>query len=67
MYRYIFGKGNYIMKKIVAFLMIVLMAFTFVSCDLGEDVGAMYDEMVQGGADALGDFLKEDPSWSTGA
>ena len=55
------------MKKIVAFLMIVLMAFTFVSCDLGEDVGAMYDEMVQGGADALGDFLKEDPTWSTGA
>lgn len=55
------------MKKIVAFLMIVLMAFTFVSCDLGEDIEAMHSELVEAGADAIGDFLKEDPVWSTSA
>ena len=52
------------MKKIVAFLMIVLMMLTFVSCDLSEDIEAMSNDIVQGGAEALGDYLREDPTWA---
>ncbi len=52
------------MKKIIAFLMIVLMMMTFVSCDLSEDIESMSSELVGAGADALGDYLKEDPAWA---
>jgi len=52
------------MKKIVAFLMIVLMMLTFVSCDMSEEIESMSSELVGAGADALGDYLKQDPTWA---
>ena len=51
------------MKKIIAFLCVVLMALSFTACDAAEKINGISDSIKEAGAEALGDYLKEDASW----
>ena len=53
------------MKRIIAFLCLVLMALSFAACDAEETISGISDSIVQAGAEALGDYLREDESWKT--
>ena len=51
------------MKKIIAFLCVALMAFSFTACDAEEKINGISDSIKEAGAEALGDYLREDASW----
>ena len=51
------------MTKLIAFLCVALMALSFTACDAEEKINGISDSIVQAGAEALGDYLREDESW----
>lgn len=51
------------MKRFIALLCIAVMALSMTACDLSETIDGISDSIVEAGAEALGDYLREDESW----
>ena len=51
------------MKKLLALLCVAVAVLSFSACDLSETLNGISDSIVEAGAEALGDYLKEDESW----
>lgn len=51
------------MKKILAILVIALALVSMISCDISDTINELSDQIVSNGAEALGDYLRQDDVW----